>query len=188
MTRPWLLSWALGALMVLSGCGGAEGTTTTEQAHSTTTGTSGSTTTGTLKLEQPPAGCRLTMETDGYDSGYAGSSGTTSLQARFKNEGGSPCSLDSMLQLVLLGQDGQPAPVKGNPGSVQIARSLARKDELTAEWIWADYCGPKGPFTVKATFGQLQESGRVQGRPYCGDLRNYPPGFSQPKVRAGVLP
>jgi hypothetical protein len=128
------------------------------------------------------------METDGYDSGYAGSGGTTSLQARFENEGASPCSLDATLTLVLAGEDGNPAPVMGNPGSVQIARRLAKNDELTAEWIWANYCGPKERFTVQATFGQLQASGRVQGRPYCGDVGTYPTGFSEPKVRLGFLP
>jgi hypothetical protein len=129
------------------------------------------------------------METDGYDSGYAGSGGTTSLQARFENEGASPCSLDSTLQLVLLGKDGQPASVEGNPGSVQITRRLASRDLLTAEWIWTDYCGPKGRFTVQATFGQLHASGRVHGHPLCGvNLGNYPPGFLPPKVREGALP
>jgi hypothetical protein len=161
----------------------ANPTTAEQEANSTTTGNSN------RHHPQPlPAGCHLTMETDGYDSGYAGSSGTTSLQARFKDEGASPCSLDSTLQLVLLGQDGQPVPVSGNPGSVQIARRLASRQELTAEWIWANYCGPKGPFSVQATFGQLHTSGRVQGHPFCGDLGNYPSGFSEPKVRYGLLP
>ena len=165
--------------LLVTGCGGGDGSGE-HQANATT---------GTLTLNQEPAHCHLELEADGAASAYTGGGGTTSLQTQLKNTGDGFCTPNSILHLVLRGSDGGAVPVNGNPAAVPIKRQINAGDVLTAEWIWAGWCGSTEQFSVSARFGELRASDPHVPRPLCTPpLPTYTSGFSHFKVGHGYLP
>ena len=62
---------------------------------------------------------------------------------------GPPCHLDTQLTITLLGSDGQPLAVQGNPSAVHAFKDIPSA-QVAAEWLWQNWCGRAG--SVRAMF------------------------------------
>lgn len=84
---------------------------------------------------------------------------------------GARCHLTKEITLTLTGSSGAPLPVEGNP--VRATVDAVVGDGIAALWAWKNWCGGRGPASVRATMQEKTSSGALGSGPRC-DFRRSP--------------